>query len=39
MYLETPLDRFEYMKILIALLPENIIIIEHYQLREKVLDG
>jgi hypothetical protein len=37
MYLETPLDRFEYMKIPIALLPNNII--EHYQLQEKVLKG
>jgi hypothetical protein len=36
-YLKTPLDQFEYMKIPIALLPENII--EHYQLQEKVLDG
>ncbi len=30
MYLETPLDQFEYMKIPIALLPDNII--KHYQL-------
>jgi hypothetical protein len=37
MYLETLLDQFEYMKIPIALLPEDII--EHYQLQEKVLDG
>jgi hypothetical protein len=37
MYLETPLDQFEYMKIPIALLPDNII--DHYQLQEKVLDG
>jgi hypothetical protein len=37
MYLETPLDQFEYMKISLALLPNNII--EHYQLQEKVLDG
>jgi hypothetical protein len=33
MYLQTPLDQFEYMKIPIALLPNNII--EHYQLRKK----
>ncbi len=37
MYLETPLDQFKYMKIPIALLPDDII--EHYQLQEKVLDG
>ncbi len=37
MYLKTPLDQFEYMKIPIALLPDNII--ENYQLQEKVLDG
>ncbi len=37
MYPETPLDQFEYMKIPIALLPNDII--EHYQLKEKVLDG
>jgi hypothetical protein len=37
MYLKTTLDQFEYMKIPIALLPNNII--EHYQLQEKVFDG
>jgi hypothetical protein len=37
MYLETPLDQFEYMKIPIALLPDNTI--KHYQLQEKVCDG
>ncbi len=37
MYLETPLDQFEYMKIPIALLPDSII--EHYQFQEKVLNG
>jgi hypothetical protein len=37
MYLETPLDRFEYMKMPIALIPANII--AHYNLKEKVLDG
>ncbi len=30
MYLETPLDQFEYMKIPIALLPNGLI--KHYQL-------
>ena len=37
MYLKTPLDQFEYMKIPIALLPDDMV--EHYQLQEKVLDG
>ncbi len=37
MYLKTPLDWFEYVKIPIALLPNNTI--EHYQLWEKFLDG
>jgi hypothetical protein len=37
MYLETPLDRFEYMKMPIALLPTDII--EHYNLLEKAIDG
>ncbi len=37
MYLETPLDQYEYMKIPIALLPDNII--KHYKLQEKVLNG
>ena len=37
MYLETPLDRFEYMKMPIALIPANII--AHYHLNKKVLDG
>jgi hypothetical protein len=37
MHLETPLDLFEYMKIPIAILTDNII--EHYQFQEKVLDG
>jgi hypothetical protein len=37
MYLETPLDRFEYMKMPIALIPANII--AHYNLNKKVLDG
>jgi hypothetical protein len=35
MYLETPLDRYEYMKMPIALFPTDII--EHYRLKEKVL--
>ncbi len=37
MYLETPLDRFEYMKMPIALLPTDII--EHYNLLEKAIYG
>ncbi len=36
MYLETPLDTFEYMKMSIALLPMDII--EHYNLLEKAID-
>jgi hypothetical protein len=35
MYLKTPLDRFEYMKMPIALLPADII--EHYNLLEKAI--
>ncbi len=37
MYLETPLDQYEYMKMTIALFPTDII--EHYRLNEKVLGG
>jgi hypothetical protein len=37
MFLETPLNQFEYMKLPIAILPNNII--KHYQLQVKVLDG
>jgi hypothetical protein len=37
MNLETPLDRFEYMKIPIALLPTDII--DHYNLLEKAING
>ncbi len=37
MYLETPLDQYEYMKMPIALLPADII--DHYNLREKAIDG
>jgi hypothetical protein len=37
MYLKTPLDRYEYMKIPIALFSTDII--EHYRLNEKVLNG
>jgi hypothetical protein len=37
MYLETPLDRYEYMKMPIVLFPTDII--EHYRLNEKVLGG
>ncbi len=35
MYLETPLDSFEYMRVPISLFPTNII--DHYQLNNKVL--
>ncbi len=37
MYLKTPLDRFEYMKMPIALLPMDLI--EHYNLLEKAING
>jgi hypothetical protein len=37
MYLETPLDQYEYMKMQITLFPADII--EHYRLKEKVLKG
>ena len=37
MYLETPLDRYEYMRMPISLMPQDII--EHYGLREKALNG
>ena len=37
MYLETPLDRYKYMKMPMRLIPDDII--EHYSLREKALDG
>jgi hypothetical protein len=37
MYLETPLDWYEYMKMPIALFPTDII--EHYRSNEKVLGG
>jgi hypothetical protein len=37
MYLKTPLDRYEYMKMPIALFPTDII--QHYRLNEKVLNG
>jgi hypothetical protein len=37
MYLETPLDQYEYMKMPIALLPADII--DHYNLRKKAIDG
>jgi hypothetical protein len=37
MYLETPLDQFEYMKMPIALIPADIN--THYNLNKKVLDG
>jgi hypothetical protein len=37
MYHEAPLDQYEYMKMPIALLPADII--DHYNLREKAIDG
>jgi hypothetical protein len=37
MYLETPLDRFEYMKMPLSLFPQDII--DHYGLNNKVLNG
>jgi hypothetical protein len=37
MYLKTPLDWYEYMKMPVALFPTDII--EHYRLNEKVLGG
>jgi hypothetical protein len=37
MYLETPLDRYEYMKMPMRLIPNDII--EHYGLQEKALNG
>ena len=37
MYLETPLDRYEYMRMPLKLFPDNIV--EHYNLKEKALNG
>ncbi len=37
MYLETPLDWYEYMKMPVALFPADII--NYYKLMDKVLDG
>ncbi len=37
MYLETPLDQYEYMKMPLRLIPDNII--EHYGLHKKTIDG
>jgi hypothetical protein len=37
MYLETPLDRYEYMKMPLTLFPADII--EYYKLMNKALDG
>jgi hypothetical protein len=37
MYLKTPLDRFEYMKMPLSLFPQDII--DHYRLNDKVLNG
>ena len=37
MYLETPLDRYEYMRMPLKLFPDDIV--EHYNLKEKALNG
>lgn len=37
MYLGTPLDRYEYMRMHISLLPQDII--DHYDLRDRVFNG
>jgi hypothetical protein len=37
MYLKTPLNRFEYMKMPLCLFPQDII--DHYRLNDKVLNG
>jgi hypothetical protein len=37
MYLETPLDRYEYMKMRLTLFPTDII--EYYKLMDKDLNG
>ena len=37
MYLNTPLDRFEYMKMPLSILPDDII--SHYNLRNKAQNG
>ncbi len=37
MYLETPLNRFEYMKMPLSLFPQDII--DHYGLNDKALNG
>ncbi len=37
MYLETPLDRYEYMRMPLKLSPDDII--KHYNLHEKALNG
>ena len=37
MYLKTPLDQYEYMKMPLRLIPEDII--EHYGLHKKAVDG
>jgi hypothetical protein len=37
MYLETPLDQYEYMKMPLQLIPKDII--EHYRLRKQAVDG
>jgi hypothetical protein len=37
MYLETPLDQYEYMRMPLDLFPDNII--NHYDLRQKAKNG
>jgi hypothetical protein len=37
MYLDTSLDRYEYMKIPLSLFPQDII--EHYALLDKAING
>ncbi len=37
MYLDTPLDRFEYMRMPIALIPDKVI--DFYNLRPKIKNG
>jgi hypothetical protein len=37
MYLGTPLDRYEYMRMPLSLIPQDII--DHYSLRDKVFNG
>jgi hypothetical protein len=37
MYLKSPLNQYEYMKMPLQLIPDHII--EHYRLRKKAVDG